>query len=83
MIIDSHTHIFPERIAEATVEKLANAAHIRAWTGATAESLLASQKKAGIDLGIALPVVTSPTKVVKVNDRSARINEKYREEGIF
>ena len=83
MIIDSHTHIFPEKIAAATVEKLADAAHIRAWTGATAESLLASQKRAGIDLGIALPVATSPTQVVRVNDRSARINEKYREEGIF
>ena len=83
MIIDAHTHIFPEKIAAAAVAKLAEAAHIRAWTEATEESLLASEKKAGIDLGIVLPVATAPGQVIKVNDRSARLNEKYRQQGIF
>ena len=83
MIIDAHTHIFPEKIAAAAVAKLAEAAHIRAWTEATEESLLASQKRAGIDLGIVLPVATAPGQVIKVNDRSARLNEKYRQHGIF
>ena len=49
----------------------------------SAESLLASEERAGVDLSIVLPVATAPSQVVKINDRSARINREYEGRGLF
>ena len=52
MIIDAHTHIFPDRIAPAAVAKLSAASHVKPHTLATAGDLVRSEKEAGIDLGV-------------------------------
>lgn len=83
MIIDFHTHTFPDRIAAATIQKLGQAAHIKAFSDGTASGLRASAKRAGIDLSVVLPVATSPRQVVTINDSSARINETTEETGLL
>ena len=75
MIIDAHTHTFPDRIAAHTIDKLSHDGGIRSFTGGTLRELAASSKRAGIDLSLILPVATSASQVIKVNDVSARINE--------
>ena len=48
MIIDFHTHTFPEKIALRTLDHLAGKSQSRYYSDGTAESLAASMKKAGI-----------------------------------
>ena len=83
MIIDFHTHTFPDRIAAAAIQKLSQAAHIKAFSDGTAAGLSASMKRAGIDLSVVLPVATSPRQVISINDSSARINETTAETGLL
>lgn len=82
MIIDFHTHIFPEKIAKATIEKLKTylceqGEECMAYTEGTLGSLLSSMKKAGVDKSVILPVVTNPKQFESINRFSAEIhNEK-------
>lgn len=75
MIIDFHTHVFPEKIAQRTIEKLATVANIKAYTDGTLNSLKESMKEAGIDYSVILPVVTKPEQFQTVNDYAAQISE--------
>lgn len=79
MIIDFHTHIFPEKIAARTISKLENIAHVKAFTDGKEESLAASMEEAGVDLSVVLPVVTRPEQFHTVNEFAAQLNEKYAE----
>ena len=74
MIIDFHTHTFPEKIAHQTIDKLSHAAMIHPFTDGTAEGLLGSMEKAEIDFSLILPVATSPRQVESVNEASAELN---------
>ena len=81
MITDFHTHIFPDRIAAAAIDKLSRAAHIRPFLDASAASLLASMEAAGIGCSVLLPVATAARQVEKLNDSAAILNEKYADPG--
>ncbi len=78
MIIDFHTHTFPDKIAPATIEKLQGMSHTRAYVDGTQTGLLASMDRAGIDLSVILPVATNARQVAKVNDVSAALNGQGR-----
>ncbi len=67
MVIDFHTHIFPDRIAAAAVEKLQSAGQIPAHTDGTTAGLLASMEEAGIACSVLLPVATNPGKLASMN----------------
>ncbi len=47
MIIDFHTHIFPDKIAGATIEKLSKASDSPAYTDGTKDGLKRSWKSPG------------------------------------
>ena len=77
MIIDFHTHVFPEQIAASTIAKLEGLANIAAFTNGTLEGLLACMKRASVDLSVVLPVVTKPTQFQKVNEKAVALNRLY------
>lgn len=83
MIIDFHTHTFPEKIAAGAVGKLASNSHTHPFTGGTQGELLASMQRSGVDISVVLPVATSARQVEHVNDASIRINEGTAEKGIL
>lgn len=83
MIVDIHTHTFPERIASRTLNLLAGAAHLKPQSDATNPGLLASMKRAGVDRSVILPVATKPTQVEKINTAAYEANQVYAEKGIF
>lgn len=83
MKIDFHTHIFPEKIAARTMEKLSSLSHTKPFTDSTAGQLAASMKANGIDISIALPVITNPAQTAKINDFAMRVNETSGETGII
>ena len=83
MIIDFHTHIFPDRIAASAIDRLSHQAHIQAFSDATAAGLSRSLQEAGVDLAIVLPVATSPGQVEKINRLAAERNRSVSETGVF
>lgn len=83
MIIDIHTHTFPEKIARAAVEKLSGLSHTLPFTDGTAGGLKRSMTEAGIDASLVLPVATNPRQVEHVNDASIQLNGSGAETGIY
>ena len=83
MIVDIHTHTFPQAIAAATIEKLAAMSHLTPFTHGSNAELAASMAQAGVDRSIVLPVATNPAKVSHINDAAAKVNEDYAQTGIF
>ncbi len=82
MIVDFHTHIFPDKIAEKTISILANASHTKPRANGTLEGLNLQAKKAKIDLAIALPVLTKPEQFDSVLRFAQGVNERfYKGEG--
>ena len=80
MIIDFHTHVFPDAIAQRTIAHLEEKGGMKAHAEGTLAGLKSSMKWAGIDYSVVLPVVTKPSQFESVNRYAAEINGK---EGIF
>lgn len=78
MIIDFHTHIFPDKIAERSIEALQNVSGVTAVTDGTLQGLLDSMDKNGVDLSVIMPVVTKPSQFESVNTFATKINEIYK-----
>ena len=83
MIIDMHTHIFPEKISENVIEKLSRVAGIPAFTDGTLNGLKKSMDAAQINYSVILPVATTPKQVEKINSTSAALNEENFGDGII
>jgi uncharacterized protein len=77
MIIDFHTHLFPDKIAAATIEVLASRAKVMAYSDGTASALLNSMNQAKVDCSVVLPVVTKPEQFGSLNRFASQINENY------
>ena len=76
MVIDFHTHTFPDKIAEAALTKMRAASHTVTFTNGTVSGLKASMERARVDWSVVLPVATNPTKVASINDLSAELTGK-------
>ena len=84
MIIDVHTHIFPDKIAAAVLDKLSRISRTPAFTNGTLDGLRKSMDAAQIDLSIVLPVATNTSQVEKINSSAAALNERFAADaGIF
>ncbi len=83
MIIDMHTHIFPDKISAAVVDKLSRISHTPAFTDGTLNGLKKSMDAAQIDFAVILPVATTTSQVEKINSSAAALNEKFFDDGIF
>lgn len=81
MIIDFHTHTFPDDIAGRAVRKLGRSSRIRAYADGTAEGLRRSAEAAGIGLSVIQPVATSPAQVEHINSGAIRRNEEEQDKG--
>ncbi len=83
MIVDLHTHTFPDNLAARTVDKLQSMSHTRPFTDGTVGALRASMARAGIDASVVLPVATNARQVPHVNDASVALNEQSAETGVL
>ena len=77
MVIDFHTHIFPDTIASKTIAALEQTSGIEAATDGTLRGLLASMEMAGVDMSVVLPVVTKPSQFESINRYAKSVNETY------
>ena len=76
MIVDFHTHTFPDRIAAGALQKMQGDSHTRTFSDGTGTGLMASMKAAGIHRSVVLPVATNPAKVASINDVSLSLTGK-------
>lgn len=76
MVIDFHTHIFPDRIAKKTIEFLEQEGNVKAATEGTLAGLISSMKENGIDISVVMPVITRPEQFDSVTTYAAEINGK-------
>lgn len=76
MIIDFHTHIFPDKIAAGVISQLSSKGGITANTDGTLAGLKKSMRDGGIDASVVLPVVTNPKQFDSINTFAAEINGK-------
>ncbi len=67
MIIDFHTHIFPDGLAEKAIAALEAQGGMRAVSDGTATGLLRSMDRAGVDRSVVAPVSTRAEQVTAVN----------------
>lgn len=79
MIIDFHTHIFPEKIAAKALKKLSDIIHLTPSINGCESGLLSSMEEAGIDISVVLPVVTTPEQFSSILHFAVRLNETYAE----
>lgn len=72
MIIDFHTHIFPDTLAVKTIPMLAQRSHTQPHTDGTAAGLLGHMEESGVDVSVVLPVVTAPRQFDSINRFAAK-----------
>lgn len=76
MIIDFHTHCFPDKIAAKAMEQLCLRSGItRPFHNGTVSSLLELQKKDGVDYSVILNIATNPRQQTNVNDFAISLKE--------
>lgn len=74
MVIDFHTHCFPDKIAEKAIQKLAYASGgLEPHTDGTVDGLRRSMKAGGVDLSVVLSIATNAHQQQSVNDFAAAI----------
>ncbi len=75
MVIDFHTHCFPDKLAERAVSKLSNASGgLKPHTNGTVDGLRELMKKSSVDKAVVLNIATNAHQQHSVNDFAAAIN---------
>lgn len=80
MIIDFHTHIFPDKIATKTVGHLERVGHVVAYTDGTLGDLKRSMKESGVTHSVVLPIVTKPEQFRHINEFAQAITHEEPDE---
>lgn len=74
MIIDFHTHTFPDELAQRALKALSQRAGVPAHTDGTNEGLCASMRQAGVDYAVTAPIATRPAQVRAINSWAAEVH---------
>lgn len=76
LIIDFHTHCFPDKIAAKALEQLRLRSGItRPFHDGSVNGLISLQKKDGVDYSVVLNIATNPHQQTKVNDFAISLKE--------
>ncbi len=76
-VIDFHTHIFPDDLAERAVAKLTSySPETRNYTDGTASGLLQSMEKNGIGQSVLLSIATKPSQVHVINQTAVTLQNR-------
>jgi len=79
MLIDFHTHAFPERIAARAVSGLSHGSGgMVPQTDGTMVSLVEEMSRDNVDLSVVLSIATNPKQQTNVNDFAIEINRDSR-----
>ncbi len=79
MIIDFHTHTFPDELAQRAITALSQRAGVPALTDGTNDGLRASMQRAGITYAVIAPIATRPAQVRAINSWAAAVTARHPE----
>ncbi len=68
MIIDFHTHCFPDKLAPRAMEVLSNTSALMPYTDGTKDGLLKRMEEDGVDVSVIQNIATNPRQQTAVND---------------
>lgn len=77
MLVDFHTHVFPDKIASKTIDVLKANSNGTAYADGTVLGLKKAMEKAKCDIAVALPVLTKPTQFDGVLDFTYNLNQEF------
>ena len=75
MLIDFHTHAFPDHLAERAISKLAAIAKMEPYTDGTVASLRARMREYGVDRSVVCNIATNPKQQTNVNNFAIELNK--------
>ena len=75
MIIDFHVHMFPDAMAQKTIDILAEKAKLTAYSDGSVSMTLAKMQKAGVTKAVHQNIATNPRQMKKVNDFAIYTNQ--------
>ena len=75
MIIDFHTHAFPDFLAPRAIKSLAAVSKYPPQLNGTVAELKVSMKRAGIDYSVVLNIATNAKQTQHVNDFAINIKD--------
>ncbi len=78
MIIDFHTHVFPDKIAGSTINALASNSGTKPNTDGTVNGMLEALNRAKADIAVTLPVMTKATQFDSISKFAIAINEQFK-----
>jgi len=73
VIIDIHTHVWPDAVAPAAIETLERLGMLIPFYDGTVAGLLGSMAENGVDASVIQPVATKPGQVRSINDWAAAV----------
>lgn len=82
MLIDFHTHIFPDKIAGRTLDVLKAGAlkyehkEAKSYYDGTKTGLLSFMAENSVDISVALPIATKPTQIDSINTFARSASDK-------
>lgn len=76
--IDFHAHIFPEKIAEKALGKLAAISGIVPCTNGTLPDTVRQMKDSGIDRFVCLNIATAPGQETTINNTAADVTKNHK-----
>ena len=74
-MIDFHTHIFPDEVADKSIPHLAKVCKEEPRTNGKWDGLLVSTNKAGLSVSVILPVVTNPKQFDSIHRFALQFQE--------
>lgn len=77
-IIDSHAHIFPEKIADKAVDSIGGFYDLPMAHKGTAQALIASGSKIGVEKYLVFSTATTKQQVTSINDFIYKACQKYK-----
>lgn len=83
MIIDFHTHTFPDTLAKRAITSLAKSARAKNYVDGTLADLRRSMQQSGVSYSVLLPVVTKPAQQEIINQNAITVNETTNSTGIL
>lgn len=77
MLVDFHTHVFPEIISEKAIDKLSYVSGgLKPQGEGTVSSLKQVMKEDGVDISVVLSIATNPKQQTNVNNFAKEINDE-------
>ena len=77
MIVDFHTHVFPDKIAQKTIAHLSRTGNVLPVSDGTVAGLLREMEAANAAVAVNLPVLTAPAQFESVTRFAMEINAAF------